>query len=288
MRQRIRVIGIVKREEKLLFLRRNAGRSLEPARFELPTGKILFGEQPEEAMGRSMWEFVGVKPQEVKLMDVVTFTYLEGASQLGNLYIIYSVQIGDGSPDVSSDRYTGYKWVHPGELETISIDEASKTAYRIVASNRGGLPASRAVAHSAVVFVDGASRGNPGPAGIGYYIVGADGVLLKKGGEFIGFNTSRMAEYLALKEGLEQALELGLKTIRIISDSLMVVNQVKSIYQVKNGDLMKVNEDVMNMLAKFEAWEIEHVLREHNANADAQANIAIDDWQRNGKIKKSS
>ena len=281
MRQRIRVIGITKRGEELLFLKRAQGRSLELTRYELPTGKIVFGEQPEEAMGRVFLEYTGVQASRLKLEDVVTFTYLDGASQVGNLYIVYRVEVTeDADIEVTGERYSAYKWVRSTEIEGLSTDEASSEVLRIIREAtedaRGG--AARAVANSAMVYVDGSSRGNPGPAGVGYYIVGPDGMLLRKGGEFIGFNTSRVAEYYAVKEGLEQALELGLKQVRIVSDNLMVVNQLNGVFKVKNHDLVGVNADVRRLLDRFEGWTIEHTMRSNNTKADREANRVIDVW----------
>jgi len=281
MRQRIRVIGIVKQGENLLFLKRAQGRSLELTRYELPTGKIIFGEQPEEAMGRVFLENTGAKAEKLKLEDVVTFTYLQGASQVGNLYIVYGVAIDESIKlSMTGERYTAYKWVRASEVEALNTDEASSEVLRILGATAGenGGADARVVANSAIVYVDGSSRGNPGPSGVGYYIVGPRGEVLKKGGEFLGFSTGRMAEYYAVKEGLEQAIELGLKTVRVVSDSLMVVNQLNGVFKVKNVDLVGVNADVRRLLDRFDGWTIEHTARANNVNADREASRVIDAW----------
>ena len=220
--------------------------------------------------------------EEVKLKDVVTFTYLDGASQVGNLYILYSVKIKENEQiKVNGDRYTAYKWVKYADTSAINLEDASSNVLRIMHEMFGHAPSSaRDVANSAVIYVDGGSRGNPGPAGIGYYIVNTDGGVMRRGGEFIGFNSSRIAEYFALKEGLEQAIELGLKEIRIMSDSLMVVNQMKGIYKVKNRDLDLIYDDIQVLLKSFDAWDIMHVPRAENTIADKEANKAIDAWHR--------
>jgi len=289
MQQRIRVVGIVDKGGEVLVFKRATGRSLEIPKYELPTAKVLFGEQPEEAFGRGFWEYAGVRAEEIVLKDVVTFTYLEGSSQVGNLYIIYGVKIREDSRiEVSGERYSAYKWVKSTELAGFDLNEASSNVLRIL--GQVAKPATgelRAVANSAIVYVDGGSRGNPGPAGIGYYIVGADGSVLRQGGEFIGYNNSRMAEYFAVKEGLEQAIELGLKQVRIISDSLMVVNQLNGVYKVKNRDLMLVYDDVRKLLGEFEAWDVRHVLRSENTYADHEVNRVIDEWARRTDAAKA-
>ena len=124
--------------------------------------------------------------------------------------------------------------------------------------------------------MDGASRGNPGPARIGYCIHDSDGRIVERGGEFIGFATSRVAEYYAMRKGIDRAVELGYKTVRFISDSLMVVNQLSGIFTIKNPDIMPIYEDILEKLGQFEAISFSHVPREKNAIADAEANLAID------------
>ena len=88
MKQRIRVVGIIRNADGVLILKRNRGRSDVPVFWELPTSKIKFGEQPEEAMARSLTEYTGYRASSIKLKDVITFLALEGSSRLSNLYII--------------------------------------------------------------------------------------------------------------------------------------------------------------------------------------------------------
>ncbi|MBR2544105.1 reverse transcriptase-like protein [Candidatus Saccharibacteria bacterium] len=296
MKQRIRVIGIVRTAEGVLLLKRPSGRAEELPVWELPTRKIRFGEQPEEAMSRAIYEYLGLEVKEVKLSDVITFAGLSRASQLFNLYIVYEIQLADGKL-VPMERYTAYKYLKKEELSAVTLDEAtitvlglledklnpgtvdSKVLSAVTASANtmvGSANAARNAANGATVYVDGGSKGNPGPAAIGYYIVSEDGKVLKRGGEFIGFATSRVAEYYAIKEGCEQAIELGLKRVRFVGDNLMIINQLRGIYRVKNKDLLPIYNDVMNYLQKFEAVAFIHVKREANREADAEANKALE------------
>ena len=96
MKQRIRVVGIVKTERGILLLKRNRGRLDEQPSWELPTGKIRFGEQPEEAMARSFFDYLGVQVQKMQLMDAITFLGLTSASRLENLYVVYRVNLESG------------------------------------------------------------------------------------------------------------------------------------------------------------------------------------------------
>ena len=288
MKQRIRVTAICRKDGDILLLKRAGGR-LDGVEvdFELPTGKIIFGEQPEEAMARVLYEHTGVQTASLQLTDVVTFTSLEGSSQLGSLYIIYEVKLDEKEQvKITSERYSAYKWTPMTETSNYPLDEATMMVLQITSTKGievhskvrhvGGeqvLPASDA----ATIYTDGGSRGNPGPSALGYYIIGADGREIKRGGEFLGLSNSRLAEYYGLKEGLEQAIELGLKRVNFMSDSLMMVNQMNGVYKVKNHDLMQVYSDVLGLLSKLDSYSFTHVPREQNKEADAEVNRIIDE-----------
>ena len=283
MKQRIRVVGIVRENDKLLLVNNRRGRAEELPTWELPTGKIRFGEQPEEAMSQLFFEHLGVQVKEIRLVDAVTFMGLPGASQLGNLYIIFEVSLDGEIKLQASEKYSAYKFVTPEEIRELKVDEATLSVLEIE-GGRKVIPAVREerrnateVLSSATIYFDGASRGNPGPSGVGYVVIGENGEIIKRGGEFIGFSTSRMAEYFALKEACEQGIELGLKRVRFIGDNLMVINQMNGVFQVKNQDLMTVHEDVLKLIAGFDKVAFEHVKREENVEADLEANKAIDE-----------
>ena len=285
MKQRIRVTAICRREGTILLLKRSGGRAEVAPGYELPTGKIYFGEQPEEAMTRTVYDFLGIHAESVRLADAVTFTNLQHASELSNLFIVYEVEIGDSEIKIATERYSAYKWVKCEETDNLALGEESLMVLRILSSRSGtrsgrevfaSETSERATANAATIYVDGGSRGNPGPSGLGYYILAPDGVVLKRGGEFLGFSTSRLAEYYALKEGIEQAIELGLKRVRFVSDSLMLVNQMNGVYKVKNQDLMQVHADVLKLLERLESYSFVHVPREKNREADHEVNKVID------------
>ncbi len=288
MKQRIRVTAICKKDGDILLLKRAGGR-MDGAEidFELPTGKIIFGEQPEEAMARVLYENTGVQTASMQLMDVVTFTNLVGSSQLGSLYIVYEVKLGEESTiKMTSERYSSYKWTPLTDTTNLPLDEATMMVLQITSTKGVEVkPKLRQIggeqvapeSDAATVYTDGASRGNPGPSGIGYYIIGTDGRELKRGGEFLGMSNSRLAEYYGLKEGIEQAIELGLKRVSFISDNLMMVNQMNGVYKVKNQDLMQVYMDVLELLKKLESYSFTHVPRSQNSEADAEANKVIDE-----------
>ena len=278
MKQRIRVVGLIKNEDGVLIFKRNRGRSDAPVFWELPPGKTKFGEQPEEAMARSLTEYTGLSASSVKLKDVITFLAPEGSSQLSNLYIIYELGVEGHIKPAPRDRYTAYKFVKDFGTANVRLNETTTSVLEIeegkVASSRAS---SRSTANSITINVDGASRGNPGPSGIGYCIHDSNGKIIERGGEFIGFATSRMAEYCAMRKGIERAIELGYKTVRFVSDSLMVVNQLNGIFHVKNQDIAPVYNDIQQKLGDFDAVSFTHVPRSQNMIADSEANAAIDE-----------
>ena len=222
----------------------------------------------------------------------MTFTGLFDSSEQGNLYIVYEVMLQNDDVKMSSERYTSYKWVKMDETGLMPLDEASMMVLQITATKTGAL-ASRIIraeqeqvlpaSDFATIYTDGGSRGNPGPSGLGYYIIGPDGKEIKRGGEFLGFSSSRLAEYYGLKEGLEQAIELGFKRVHFKSDCLMMVNQMNGVYKVKNPDLFQVHNDVLKLLDKLEAYSFTHVPRELNTEADAEVNRVIDQNVRRGE-----
>ncbi len=277
MKQRIRVVGLIKNEEGVLIFKRSRGRSESPVFWELPTGKIKFGEQPEEAMARSLNEYTGLDATSLKLRDVITFLATEDSSQLSNLYIIYEIGISSEAKPNPHDRYTAYKYLKENS-NGVRLTETSMTVLEIIEEKLSSSHVSpRAAANSITINVDGASRGNPGPSGIGYCITNSEGQIIERGGEFIGFATSRVAEYYALRKGIDRAIELEYKTAKFISDSLMVVNQLNGIFQIKNQDILPIYQDIQKKLEYFEAVSFTHVPRSKNTLADSEANKAIDE-----------
>lgn len=277
MKQRIRVVGIIKNAEGVLVLKRSSGRSEAPVFWELPTGKINFGEQPEEAIVRTLSEYLNLTAESVKLKDVISFLALEGESRLNNLYIIYEVSIAESAKIKPSTRYTAFKYIKDFSSSNLRLTEASISVINIELENTDTV---KSVAldntYAVCVNVDGASRGNPGPSGIGYCICDLEGKIIERGGEFIGFATSRVAEYCAMRKGVKRAMELGYQSVRFVSDSLMVVNQLNGIFKAKNRDILPIYHDIKAEIKHFSSVSFTHVQRTENKIADTEANRAID------------
>ena len=124
--------------------------------------------------------------------------------------------------------------------------------------------------------VDGAARGNPGPAAYGVVIRRPDGTVLESLGKKLGSQTNNVAEYHALIAALDYAEARGIRRLRVRSDSLLLVQQMKGIYKVKHPGLKPLHERAQRLSRALESFAIEHVPRERNSEADALANAALD------------
>ncbi|HTR64916.1 MAG TPA: ribonuclease HI family protein [Terriglobales bacterium] len=132
-------------------------------------------------------------------------------------------------------------------------------------------PASYLIAHS-----DGGARGNPGPAGFGVFIQDESGRKVAALSQYLGHQTNNFAEYQGLIAALEYAIEHGHKALKVISDSELLVRQIKGIYKVKNAALKDLHARAQELIAKMEWFRIDHAMREHNREADRLANEAMD------------
>jgi ribonuclease HI len=141
-------------------------------------------------------------------------------------------------------------------------------------------PESKPAAAAAYrVNIDGASRGNPGPAAYGVVIRDARGEAVAKLKKYIGRFTNNVAEYYGLVAAMDYAHSHGIRAIRVESDSELLVKQMRGLYRVKSADLQPLFERAQKMSAGFDSFRIEHVYREQNREADALANEALDETE---------
>jgi ribonuclease HI len=126
------------------------------------------------------------------------------------------------------------------------------------------------------LFTDGGARGNPGPAAYAYVLEAPDGTVLAAHGETIGVATNNVAEYSALVEGLRKAAELQVDELEVISDSELIVNQMRGSYKVKKEALKELWREAMRLATAFDKITYKAVLREHNELADRLVNEALD------------
>src|SRR5579862_8141027 len=130
--------------------------------------------------------------------------------------------------------------------------------------------------HYLVAHSDGGARGNPGPAGYGVVLHDEAGRRVAALSEYLGHQTNNFAEYQGLIAALEYAVQHGPKALKLISDSELLVRQIKGIYKVKNATLKDLYGRAKELIAQLEWFSIGHALREHNQEADRLANEAMD------------
>jgi ribonuclease HI len=128
----------------------------------------------------------------------------------------------------------------------------------------------------AKLFTDGGSRGNPGPAAYAFVLEAEDGTVLDARGEAIGVATNNVAEYAALVAGLERAVEAGVDELEVVSDSELLVKQMRGEYRVKNKALQDLVLDASRLARQMHCVTYTAVRREHNVLADSLVNEALD------------
>jgi ribonuclease HI len=151
--------------------------------------------------------------------------------------------------------------------DKVVVQGASPTDITLLIEEGGGR------AHA---YFDGASRGNPGPAAIGWAIVSSDGIVAE-GGETVGRKTNNQAEYDALIRVLEAARDVGIDELDIRGDSQLAVKQLRGEWDTNDPTLKEKRIRARELLTGFDRWDIEHVPREINERADELANEALDD-----------
>lgn len=128
----------------------------------------------------------------------------------------------------------------------------------------------------AKLFTDGGARGNPGPAAYGYVLEADDGTVLAAHGEHIGTATNNVAEYSGLVAGLRKALELHVPEVEVVSDSELMVKQMRGEYRVKNEALRALSVEAAGLARELGNVEYRHVRRAQNEEADRLVNEALD------------
>ena len=132
------------------------------------------------------------------------------------------------------------------------------------------------MADTYTAHIDGGARGNPGPAGYGVVITDAQGKKIAEISQYLGHHTNNYAEYNGLLAVLRHAITQKIESLKIISDSELMVRQMKGVYKVRHPELRKLYDEAQQLTSQIEHVEIRHALREHNQDADRLANQAMD------------
>lgn len=285
MNQRISIRAIVKKDGKVLLLRRATGRPTILGKYELPGGRVQYLEQPEDALRRILHEDAGIHTQTVQLYDAVTYIDRDDRD-IQYIIITYLVSVGESSHTMKlSQHYNKYVWQSQSFIQQENITDLTQLLLGVVQQDQITDETIRTVIQKDVdqttdtyiIHSDGGSRGNPGPSAAGYVIKNQAGTIVATGGEFIGDTSNNVAEYFGVLFALQKAQELNIKNVEFYSDSSMVVNQLNGVYKIKNRELWPINEQVRAILKEFSKVSFSHVRRELNQAADAMVNKVLDE-----------
>lgn len=285
MNQRISVRAIVNQDDKTLLVRRASGRESILGLYELPGGRLAYGEQPEDALRRYLHEDIGLHMEKATLFDVVTYIDHDDRD-IQYAVIAYMVSPADGHHELHlSANYDQYNWQSLSDMQHDSLTDLTQLLLGIVQQDKitdiaieksGNIDESITSISDAIIYADGGSRGNPGPSACGFVIMDNTQRIIARGGEYLGITTNNQAEYQGVRLAMEKALELSMKKVDIRLDSMLVVNQMNGVYTIKNRELWPINERIRDLMAHFEKVTFRHVPREQNQLADGEVNRALD------------
>lgn len=281
MNQRVAVRAIVRKQNKILYLRRSTGRRSIIGKFELPGGRLGYGEQPEDALRRYLQDDAGLSVKAADLNDVIT--YIDHDDRDVQYTVILYMVVLSGSdynakPGADHDMAI---WRDDFEPLDNSMTDLSQLIIgivnqQVVSPNSAVEAKDRLDAQKVVLFSDGGSRGNPGPSAAGYVIMDSRNQIIDQGGEYLGITTNNQAEYQAVRLGLERALKLGHRSVDARIDSMLVVNQMKGVYAIKNRELWPINDRIRELVGQFDKVTFTHIKREYNQLADGMVNKTLD------------
>jgi len=281
MNQRIAVRAIIHKDGKTLLLRRASGRETILGRYELPGGKLEYGEQPEDALGRYLRDDAGLTVRTTQLFDVLSYIDHDNRD-MQYVIILYLVSLDhDDVKIILNQNYDHYLWEKLSSIHQEELTESAKlllgiSQQHVQSAKQDELIGSDVTVTSdisrLIVYSDGGSRGNPGPSAAGFVVMDSREHVLHEGGMYLGLTTNNIAEYHGVRLGLEKALSMGAKSVDFRIDSLLVVNQMNGIYQIKSRELWPINERIHELVDKFEKVTFTHVKREFNQLADGMVN----------------
>lgn len=285
MNQRVAVRAIIRQEGKTLLVRRAAGRPSILGKYELPGGKLEYGEQPEDSLARYLKNDIGISTHTAQLFDVLTYVDHDDRD-MQYVLILYLVDIETNGSKVSIGKsYDHYLWKNISDIQQNDVTESTKLLLGISQQQVESVHEAEVVGNDVtstsdsshlIVYSDGGSRGNPGPSASGFVVMDNQENVLHEGGMYLGITTNNQAEYHGVRLGLEKALSMGAKVVDFRIDSLLVVNQMNGIYKIKNRDLWPIHERIKELAKEFDKVSFTHVRREFNQLADGMVNKILD------------
>jgi ribonuclease HI/ADP-ribose pyrophosphatase YjhB (NUDIX family) len=284
MKQRVVVQGILKNNDEVLLLKRSQGRPSLIGKYELPGGTINSSEQPEDALCRHVLNNTGLRLDRrgLKLKDVMSITSRDDGD-IQHIFVVYAYEGSVNKGDVKlGNSYNDSAFLNVDKARSKDLRDSASLILGITknqeSTNSSGDVKNTTKSNNTVIYSDGGSRGNPGPSAAAFVIVDTSSSIIDQGGEYIGITTSNQAEYQGVLLGLEQASALGIRgEIDFRIDSMLVVNQLRGFYSIKNRDLWPINERIKALLVNFSGVRFSHIPREMNSVADALVNKILDE-----------
>ena len=289
MKQRVVVQAVIESEGKTLLLRRAQGRPSAVGKYELPGGTLVEGEQPDDGLRRHLKNDAGIAAESLVLRDAMSMASREDGD-VQHVFIVYSVEgVAQDTPVHLTSAYDEYAWKSISELQQNELRDSAFYLLRATASDQDDtinpVMSINTVVNNAskkhdsirhVIYSDGGSRGNPGPSAAAFVVLDEHEQVIEQGEEYLGITTNNQAEYHGVRLGLEKAAEMGLRRIDFRVDSMLVANQLRGMYKIKNRELWPINERIVELVKQFESVTFMHVPREQNHMADALVNKCLD------------
>jgi ribonuclease HI len=285
MKQRLSVRAIINQGGKALLLKRANGRETILGQYELPGGKLAYNEQPEDALRRYLHDDAGIHIKSAQLFDAVTYIDHDDRGMQYAVIVYLVTPTEDNRPIKLSGNYSKYKWHSMSSIQQSDLTDLTQLLLGIIQQEEitdESLKVTKAndvkksSDESVTIFSDGGSRGNPGPSAAGYVILNPQQEVIAEGGEYLGITTNNQAEYHGVRIGLERAIELKYKRVDFKIDSMLVVNQMKGFYKIKNRELWPIHERIRELMKQFDKVTFNHVAREFNQLADGMVNKTLD------------
>ncbi|HEU4830594.1 MAG TPA: reverse transcriptase-like protein [Candidatus Saccharimonadales bacterium] len=289
MKQRVVVQAFIEKDDKILLLKRSRGRPELIGKYELPGGRLGDGEQPDDALKRLVYSDTGLTLQSVKLHDVMSLENDdEGAIQ--HIFIVYLATASAlDAKIVLGPSYSKYEWQTLASISKLPLRDSAElllglarqdsNSVRAVTAPETEAQPSAPTGSRVIIYSDGGSRGNPGPSSAGFVIMNENQEVIEQGGIYLGITTNNQAEYHGVQLGLEKALAIGARNIDFRVDSMLVLNQMKGLYSIKNRELWPIHERINELVGQFDKVTFTHVPRELNRLADGMVNKILNEHQ---------
>lgn len=280
MNQSVTIKLVVKHNQAVLLHKQST------EQMSIPGGTLPAGVSPQEFISGVLAKMGELQFASARPLTVISRLLPNDSTQ--DIVIVFDVNISTTEKQIEPRLQNGYEWQKLCNLQPESVDEITREVLQVPSLSHAQRPANQTAIdvvtttksyHEIIIHTDGGSRGNPGPSAAGFVVLTPDGTIIDKGGAYLGITTNNQAEYQAVKLGLEKAHQLGARLVNFRLDSLLVVNQMLGLYQIKNRDLWPIYSKIKELMQAFDNVTFQHVKREFNSEADALVNKTLDEQQ---------